>query len=307
MAIGDHFAIPNCRAFDRAPRIGSPGCRRPWSHRRASAADRRGHGADDPARCGCPRAPARPRRGRRGSGRCRSAPAGPARPGRRPPGPARVSSPVSSRDIGTDASTAAGAAECRPEGPPAAVGRGAEHRRARAGGHQPRRGRRPAGPAVTWGVSMPISRVGTGAVGAWRRRRRRPAGCRGRRRPGGRRRTPAQVQRAGRRRRGPPPGGPPGSRAPRRGCRRRRPRRSPAACSGVHGGVSRVLLRPGTGALVITSSWVSAHRASTARMSRTVRTVPSTVPVTFDRLPSVRGRVGDVDLAHPPAGVGRRG
>ena len=62
----------------------------------------------------------------------------------------------------------------------------------------------------------------------------------------------------------------------------------PAAWSGVHGGLSRVLLRPGTGAFVITSSWTVAHRASTARMSRMVRTVPSTVPVTFERLPAVR-------------------
>ena len=68
-----------------------------------------------------------------------------------------------------------------------------------------------------------------------------------------------------------------------------------AASCGVNGGVSRVLTRPGTGALARTMSWaatvlsgaafdgLSAHEASTRRMSRTVRTVPPTVPVTLDR------------------------
>ena len=111
------------------------------------------------------------------------------------------------------------------------------------------------------------------------------------------------------RRRAPRPAGRPGPRAPRRGCRPPRRRRCRPPARGVHGGVSRVLLRPGTGALVMTRTWVRAagHRASTPRMSRIVRTVPRTVPVTLDFEPSVRSAVVDVDLADAPAGVGRGG
>ena len=153
---------------------------------------------------------------------------------------------------------------------------------------------------------MPMSRVGTGPVAH--------GVGEGGRQPGAQVAVDLRDDVASRRgparraaRRGRPPGGPPASRAPRRGCRRRPPRRSRRPARGCTAGSSRVLLRPGTGALVITSSWVSAHRASTALMSRTVRTVPQ--HRAGHLRPAARGAraVVDVDLEHPPAGVGRPG
>ena len=67
-----------------------------------------------------------------------------------------------------------------------------------------------------------------------------------------------------------------------RGCRRARLRPSTAASSGVHGGHSRVLTRPGSGDLAMTSNVDAALHRSTRAMSWTARAVPRTVPVTFD-------------------------
>ena len=73
----------------------------------------------------------------------------------------------------------------------------------------------------------------------------------------------------------------------------------------VNGGVSLVLTRPGTGSFASTMIWAAGSliEASTLRMSRTVRIVPPTVPVTFDfRFAGSTGR----RLADPPAGRGGR-
>ena len=199
---------------------------------------------------------------------------------------------VSRRAHGTPRKTSR-SGRVQSDAPPATVESSAPvpHRSGRA-----RRARRRASAGVSWGVSMPTRSAGSPrssyAPRAVRRGRRRAArACRTRRQP-----ASGFVRRARGRAVHPAP------RAPHRVCRRARPRRGrrPAAeCT-----VGRAVSSP----VPVTAPWrgprggvdgSSQHPA----MSWTARTVPRTVPVTFDR--PMRGDVGHGDLLDPPARVRR--